>query len=170
GRPPKGSGENEFVVLKRGIAEKWVTEREENEGHNERTEGFAGIQFHLVGNARGKRWRNRGIFTARSAIACTSEIVGEDRGSSGGGHKLLDREADKNAMLPRHPSVSYPKRAGEKFPAVALELLAGCGMIFRASSRTSLVGDAGHYTLRFRLHYSLIISDNQLNLFAGSYV
>ena len=56
---------------------------------------------------------------------------------------------------------------GENFSALALELLNRCGMISEASSQTSRVGYAGHCTLRFRFHYSLVILNNRLNLLAG---
>jgi len=53
---------------------------------------------------------------------------------------------------------------------LALELLNGCGMILRARLRTSPAGACCPRSLSFRVHYSLVILCNDLNLSEGSRV
>ena len=53
---------------------------------------------------------------------------------------------------------------------LALELLNGCGMILRARLRTSPAGERCPRSLSFRVHYSLVILCNDLNLSGGSHV
>jgi len=53
---------------------------------------------------------------------------------------------------------------------VALELLSGCGMIAKANLRKLTRDGAGHRKLSRRVHYSLIILPNCLNLSGGSRV
>ena len=53
---------------------------------------------------------------------------------------------------------------------LALELLNGCGMILRARLRTSPAGERSPRSLSFRVHYSLVILCNDLNLSGGSHV
>jgi hypothetical protein len=53
---------------------------------------------------------------------------------------------------------------------LALELLDGCGMILRARLRTSPAGVRYTRSLSFRVHYSLVILCNDLNLSGGSHV
>jgi len=53
---------------------------------------------------------------------------------------------------------------------LALELLDGCGMILRARLRTSPAGERCPRSLSFRVHYSLVILCNDLNLSGGSHV
>lgn len=50
---------------------------------------------------------------------------------------------------------------------LALELLDGCGMIFRARLRTSPVDGRCRRQLNFRDHYSSVIFSFQLNLSEG---
>ena len=53
---------------------------------------------------------------------------------------------------------------------LALELLNCCGMILRARLRTSPAGERCPRSLSFRVHYSLVIICNDLNLSGGSHV
>jgi hypothetical protein len=54
--------------------------------------------------------------------------------------------------------------------SLALELLKGCGMILRARLRTSPAGARCPRSLSFRVHYSLVILCNDLNLSGESHV
>lgn len=53
---------------------------------------------------------------------------------------------------------------------MALELLGRCGMIFRANLRNGGLDGAAHQSLSRRVHYSLVIFPNCLNLSGGSRV
>jgi hypothetical protein len=53
---------------------------------------------------------------------------------------------------------------------LALELLSGCGMILSARRLTSPGDGLGHRPISHRVHYSLVILPNDLNLSGGSHV
>src|SRR5690349_24766620 len=86
-----------------------------------------------------------------------------------GRHKLSVIEVDKNQMLDdcKTRAGGTVRRAVAKIFPMALELLARCGMISRATSRACYCGDAGHHTLSSTVHYSSVIFCNCLNLFGG---
>ena len=86
---------------------------------------------------------------------------------------LLVFEVDKNQML---GEVRTDRGLGEAkgtlmlFQRLALELLKRCGMILRVRTRPSLKDGLVHLKLRSRVHYSLVIFCNDLNLSGGSHV
>lgn len=57
-----------------------------------------------------------------------------------------------------------------RFLRLALELLKRCGMILRVRTRPSLKDGLVHLSLSSRVHYSLVIYWNHLNLSGGSHV
>jgi hypothetical protein len=86
---------------------------------------------------------------------------------------ILTFEVDKNQMLGE--ARTYAGRIDAKgtlmqFGSLALELLRRCGMILRVRTRPLLKDGLVHLSLRSRVHYSLVIFCNGLNLSGGSYV
>jgi hypothetical protein len=86
---------------------------------------------------------------------------------------ILTFEVDKNQMLGE--GSTYSGRMDAKgtlmqFLSLALELLRRCGMILRVRTRPLLEDGLVHLSLRSRVHYSLVIFCNGLNLSGGSYV
>jgi hypothetical protein len=82
-------------------------------------------------------------------------------------------QVDKNQMLGSASFRSGKERTwnfSQGTPHMALELLNGCGMILRVRLRTSPAGARCHRSLSFRVHYSLVILCNGLNLSGGSRV
>ena len=86
---------------------------------------------------------------------------------------VLRFEVDKNQMLGQGKQISGLMEAEGTLMRIlhlALELLSGCGMILKVRSRTSLEGGLVHHSLSSRVHYSLVIFCNDLNLSGGSHV
>jgi len=86
---------------------------------------------------------------------------------------VLGDQVDKNQMLGMEHLVNdmtRPAGVARKIFELALELLSGCGMILRARLRTSPGDGLGHPSLSDRVHYSLVILPNGLNLSGGSHV
>src|SRR5690242_2011080 len=112
------------------------------------------------------RWRNN-LDAERNHY--TSKRPGGYRSGAfrNAGHKLSVNEVDKNQMLAkRRTSGEIPASGAKaKILSVALELLTGCGMISRATSRACYQGDAGHHTLSSTVHYSLVNFCNRLEPF-----
>ena len=80
---------------------------------------------------------------------------------------VLGFEVDKNQMLGRgRPVTGRIEAEGTlmQIARLALELLSGCGMILKVRLRTLLEDGLVHHSLSSRVHYSLVIFCNDLNL------
>jgi hypothetical protein len=86
---------------------------------------------------------------------------------------VLRFEVDKNQMLGELRRIRGSKEAEGTLMQIqhlALELLRRCGMILRVRPRPSLKDGLVHQSLSSRVHYSLVIFCNHLNLSGGSHV
>jgi hypothetical protein len=82
-------------------------------------------------------------------------------------------EVDKNQMLGEGRQILGLREAEGTLMQIrhlALELLRRCGMILRVRPRPSLEDGLVHQSLSSRVHYSLVIFCNHLNLSGGSHV
>ena len=92
---------------------------------------------------------------------------------AGNAINVLGFEVDKNQMLGERRRVLgrvEPEGTLMQILRLALELLNGCGMIWKVRLRALLEDGLVHHSLSPRVHYSLIIFSNGLNLSGGSHV
>jgi hypothetical protein len=88
------------------------------------------------------------------------------------GINVCGLDVDKNQSIRWRLTVNLGRyQAGiAKFFRVVLELLGGCGMIWRARLLTSPTDGRCRRLLNIRVHYSSVIFSNGLNLSGGSRV